>query len=83
MRLTPDKGQSVFLNNRSIPLQTKLLSWLEVDPKDRLNVGEYNMISDTQLIHYKKNITFTIKKYYLNISIIYISSRFQLSIGTN
>ncbi|MDT2056980.1 MAG: hypothetical protein RMX57_03535, partial [Planktomarina sp.] len=47
MRLTPDKGQSVFLNNRSIPLQTKLLSWLEVDPKDRLNVGEYNMISDT------------------------------------
>ena len=47
MRLTPDKGQSVFLNNRSIPLQTKLLSWLEVDPKDRLNVGEYNIISDT------------------------------------
>ena len=47
MRLTPDKGQSVFLNNRSIPLQTKLLSWLEVDSKDRLNVGEYNMISET------------------------------------
>ena len=47
MRLTPDKSQSVFLNNRSIPLQTKLLLWLEVDPKDRLNVGEYNMINDT------------------------------------
>jgi len=83
MRLTQDKGQSVFLNNRSIRLQTKLLSWLEVDLKDGLYVGKYIIVGKNSFSYCKKNITFSIQKYYLNISIIYISSQFLLPIRTN
>ena len=54
MRLTQDKGQSVFLNNRSIPLQTKLLSWLEVDLKDGWYVGKYIIIGKNSFRYFKK-----------------------------
>ena len=83
MRLTQDKGQSVFLNNRSIRLQTKLLSWLEVDLKDGLYVGKYIIIGNNSFSYCKKNIILSVQKYYLNISIIYISLRFYLSIEFN
>ena len=54
MRLTQDKGQSVFLNNRSIRLQTKLLSWLEIDLKDGLYVDKYIIIGKNSFGYCKK-----------------------------